>query len=336
VWAIALGGGSRQGGAAFLARRFEGPTWRLTRPALLRRHGPRGRHARRVAMGARPLLDVHPTSRGHVFPEAGPLAWAGDQRDGSAGASIPGPHEAGAARPVRHPLWGREEWLAFPARASRRTWRAWGRGRRQRRLTRTLTDPGAVATAGAATPRGLAGASAGVPQQDAAPRRDPPYEPCQQPPGPGCGRRRPRAGPALPGWGAGPGPHTGEGPGPGGERPLDEHRHDHPVLAPPIRGSAVGRPHPLTRPALAEHLRARRRVSASAPARRTGPGGTPGASRHVSPGRASAPADQRRGDQTRGEADTGPGACHRTVRSSWATVRRPVVRRAASTHTRHR
>jgi hypothetical protein len=87
--------------------------------------------------------------------------------------------------------------------------------------------------------------------------RKPAHEACQHPPGHVRWRLRPPPMHTVPLRGAVQGHQDGEGPGTSGTRPLDEHRYDHPCMAQTLGGSAVRRPHPIARPSLLEHLRAR-------------------------------------------------------------------------------
>src|ERR671923_78274 len=101
--AIACGGFQPPVFAACLARRFEGPPRWVPRHQLLRRHRERWRQAVGIALGACPLMDVAPPDVHEVLPEAGPGPRAGDTGEGSAGASIPSPHQAGGEGPRRPP-----------------------------------------------------------------------------------------------------------------------------------------------------------------------------------------------------------------------------------------
>ena len=109
-----------------------------------------------------------------------------------------------------------------------------------------------------ANARGRAGAVAhGAPEADVVLRK-PARQACQQRPGHGRRRLLPPARHTIPGWGTGPGAQDGTGPGSWRDRQGDEPRPNHPRVAPALGRSAVGRPHPLTRPSLATHVRARR------------------------------------------------------------------------------
>jgi hypothetical protein len=64
------------------------------------------------------IMNVHPSNRHEVLPDAVPVARARDDLQVSGPASIPGHGEAGALGRVRHDrLWGRE-FLAFHTRTS--------------------------------------------------------------------------------------------------------------------------------------------------------------------------------------------------------------------------
>src|SRR5919108_1066960 len=268
--AIACGGFQPPVFAACLARRFEGPPRWVPRHQLLRRHRERWRQAVGIALGACPLMDVAPPDVHEVLPEAGPGPRAGDTGEGSAGASIPGPHEAGAARPGRYHRLGSGTWLALHARAAHGAWRAWGRGLVQRRSTVTLADQGEGLAVLAAKPRRLAGAGAAVAHHEAVTRRKPAHQASPQPPGEGRRSWMPPARPAIPCRGTGHGDQDGESPRPCRQRPVDEPRPHPPLLAPTRGRSAVRRPHPLALPSLATPGGPGCSVTGSSPARSTG------------------------------------------------------------------
>jgi hypothetical protein len=114
-------------------------------------------------------------------------------------------------------------------------------------------------------------------------------------------RRRVMARPMrlTPFWAARPGDLHRERPGPHRERPLDQHRHDDPLMSPPVRCIAVGRAHTIAMASRAEDGGPGRSATVSSPASNTGPVGTTSCSRTVSNLRASSQADQRLGENTR-------------------------------------
>jgi hypothetical protein len=166
-----------------------------------------------------------------------------------------------------------------------------------------------------ANPCGLTGAVAGVTHQDEVPRRKPPYQLCQQQPGEVCWRPMPRAVHAIPLRGAVQGHQDGERPGPCGERPLEAHRDDYPLMAPALGRIAVGRPPAIAMPSLAKDLGARvlgdRLIAHQEhrPSRRVETG------RQETPGRSLAPCVQ-------------PAACRPSTTSTSAAVTGRNVRPA--------
>jgi len=267
-----------------LARRVEAAPWGVLRHPLLRRHGEIGRPASLVAMSPGPILEVAPTDFHEVLPKAGPGPCSSNALAGSRAAPLPRDREAGAHSRVRHHRrWGRPL-LACAARVSPRAacvpW--WGLVHGGIPLTLAAQGQGPMVWW---TPwRGLAGAIASVAPEAQGVGRNPAYQarlhtiPLRR----AVRRRqdRPRPGPCR-------------------DRPLHEHR-DHPPLMPPgIGGITVTRPHPIARPALAQHLGAGRLGHRLVACHDTGLGGPPGSRRNVSQARAKAHADQRRVDNPR-------------------------------------
>jgi hypothetical protein len=264
-----------QGCAAFLERRFDGPPWCGSRHDRWRLHRESCRQEVLVAMGPWTLMDVDPTPFHEVRPDAGPGPRAGDDRAISRGASLPRPPEAGAWGRVRHDLLRRGPVLALHARASPRPARAWWRRRLQGGIAINLADEGEVRAGGAAQPRRLAGPGAAVAHTDAVTRRKPAHQAGQPPPGRVRRGGMPRARHTIPRRGTGQGDSDGERPRACGERPRDEHRQNHPRMAPAIGRRALRRPPPIAMPSLTKHVGARglghRLVARQAPRPRRDP-----------------------------------------------------------------
>jgi hypothetical protein len=102
-----------------------------------------------------------------------------------------------------------------------------------------------------------AGAVAGITYKDETMVRKPAYQPRQQQPGDVRWRFMARVVHAIPLRGAVQGCQDGERIGSGGKRQLDAHRHNHPFMSPAVGGIAVGRPHPIAMPLLAEYFGAK-------------------------------------------------------------------------------
>ena len=133
------------------------------------------------------------------------------------------------------------------------------RGRRlvQGGIAIKLADQGEVTAMLAAKPCGLAGAVARIPHKDEVALWKPAHHARQQQPGQMRWRFMARPMRLIPLRGAIQGHQDGERPGPDRERQLDQHRHDHPLMPPPIRRIAVGRAHAIAMPSLAKDVGAR-------------------------------------------------------------------------------
>ena len=126
-------------------------------------------------------------------------------------------------------------------------------------------------------------------------------------------------------------------PGPGGEGELDQDRQDDPFVPPAIGGEGVGRAHRVAMTALAVDLGAAVLVDGIVAGQEDGPVGDPMIEDERRPGcepvgARTSVASRRRGDSWRDLPGPDPG----TVRSRLETVRRPVVRTAATSRTRKR
>jgi hypothetical protein len=85
------------------------------------------REQRLVALGSCPIMDEYPTDRDQGFPEALPVAGAGDDLDVTGASPIAGYRETGAACPVSHHRLG--EGSFWPCTRGRpMVWRVRGGG----------------------------------------------------------------------------------------------------------------------------------------------------------------------------------------------------------------
>jgi hypothetical protein len=167
---------------------------------------------------------------------------------------MPGDGEAGAVDRARHDrFWGGECLALHPGASHGRT-RAWGRWLIPGGITSTLADPRERTRVWTTKPRGLTGAVPAIAHNDAWARWKPAHHAGHEESGQLGRHCRARAMGRIPGGVARPGAQHRERPGPDRKRPLDQSRHDDPLVPPPIGRITVGRAHPVTMASLAEDV----------------------------------------------------------------------------------
>jgi hypothetical protein len=254
---IALGRFQFQVFTAFLECRFNGPTLRVSLHDLLRAQCDIGGKEIFVPMCARTIMGIDPADFDQGFPDAVPMTGASDYLNVSGCPSIPGHCEAWPPGGLCDRLLRREQFTAFdtwaPQRCTRSRWRRLIQGS----IGIELTDQGQMAAVLTAKPRGLTGAIAGITHKDKMALGEPADEAGEQEPSQMCRRLMARRMGLIPFGGALQSDQGRKSPGPCRERQLDQHRHDDPLMSPPIGRVAMGRPDAITVAALAKHLRAR-------------------------------------------------------------------------------
>jgi hypothetical protein len=183
VLAITLGGFQLQVFAALLKRGLDRPPLRLTLLDLFGAQAQSSREQILVTICTCTSMDVYPTYRDQGLPDAVPVAGAGDDRDVSAGSSIPGHREACAVPRVRHHLLRGGKFLAFHARAADRAAYAGWRRLIQGGIAIKLADQREATAVLMAKSRRLARAVTRVAHEDGVTLWDPAHQARQQQPG---------------------------------------------------------------------------------------------------------------------------------------------------------
>jgi hypothetical protein len=149
-----------------------------------------GRQEVLSAMRARAVMNLHPASGHHGFPQAVPGPRARDDLEVSRGAPIPRHREVRAVSRVRHPLLGGRQVFALHTRPAERAARAWRWRLVQGRIPITRADEAEVTRVVTAQSRGRARAIARIAHQKAVPRWKPAPQARQPPSGEGRWRVR--------------------------------------------------------------------------------------------------------------------------------------------------
>jgi len=208
-------------------------------------------------MGPAAILNVPPSHRHQVLPDAVPRARAREDRKVSGTSAIPCHGAAGARGRVRHDRLGGREFLACHPRTSPGARGARGRWGGEGGVPIPRAHPREMTPVAGAKPCGRAGALARLPPKDAVAGWNPAPHARQEALGEMRWRLMARPLGLIPIWVARPGHPHGARPGPAGKGQLDPHREHAPLVPPSRRRRAGGRAPALAMAPRAEDVGAR-------------------------------------------------------------------------------